>query len=85
MITFTNAQYGKDPLDYLASLSDTNAHNVIGQDFSKVAVVLDNNFRYKGNILYGRSGYYSAGGMLYQIVTRVIDQLKIIVFQNAQL
>lgn len=85
VITFTNAQYGKDPLDYLASLSETNAHNVIGQDFSKVAVVLDTNFEYRGNKLYGRSGYYSASGMLYQIVTRVIDKLKIIVFQNPQL
>jgi len=37
------------------------------------------------NKLMARNGYYSAQGMLYQIVTRVIDELKILVFNNPSL
>lgn len=62
-----------------------NAHDVIGQEFSKVAFVMDNNFKYVGNRLAAKRGYYSAQGMLYQIVTRVIDELKIVVLDNPSL
>ena len=32
-----------------------------------------------------KSAYYSPKGMLYQITTRVVDELKIIVFNNPNL
>jgi hypothetical protein len=32
-----------------------------------------------------QNSYYSAEGMLYQIVTRVVDELKIIVYNNPEL
>ena len=63
-----------------------NAHAVIGQEFSKVAFVLDQNFSYdETGALTARPSYYSARGMLYQIVTRVVDELKVIVFNNPPL
>ena len=62
-----------------------NAHDVIGQEFSKVAFVMNDNFKYDGNRLAAKRGYYSAQGMLYQIVTRVIDELKIVVLDNPSL
>ena len=47
---------------------------------------MDENFKYDddGKILV-RNSYYSAKGMMYQIVTRVVDELKIIVLNNPEL
>ena len=82
---FTSSQYSPDPYDSLSGMGIKNAHDVIGQEFSKVAFVMDNNFKYVGNRLAAREGYYSAEGMLYQIITRVVDELKIVVLNNPSL
>lgn len=86
-LTFTTSTLGFDPYDLLANVTGgQNAHNVIGQEFSKVVFVMDKNFKYSdSNKLSARNSYYSAEGMLYQIVTRVVDQLKIIVLNNPEL
>ena len=86
-ITFTTSMYSSDSLRPLVQMSETNAHDVIGQEFEKVVLVLDNNFRYNDqqNVLETAATYYSASGMLYQIVTRVISQLKIVVLNNPNL
>ena len=84
-LTYTTSQYNPDPYDSLSGVCEKNAHNVIGQEFSKVVFVMDGNFKYNTNKLMARNGYYSAQGMLYQIVTRVIDELKILVFNNPAL
>lgn len=86
LLTFTTSNYNPDPYNLVASIGGTNAHNVIGQEFSKVAFIMDKNFRYNDlGRLEGRTAYYSAKGMLYQIATRVIDELKIIVLNNPKL
>ena len=84
-ITYTTSSKEIDPYDELECLSDKNAHKVIGQEFSKVVFVMDENFKYSENKLLARHSYYSAKGMLYQIVTRAIDELKIIVCNNPDL
>ena len=85
-ITYTTSTCDADPYDDLKEFGDCNAHGVIGQEFSKVVFVMDQNFWYgeKGK-LQMKDGYYSASGMLYQIVTRVVDELKIIVLGNPSL
>lgn len=85
-ITYTTSLREDDPYDKLDEIIDTNAHSVIGQEFSKVVLVMDSNFKYndKGK-LTARKGYYSPRGMLYQILTRAIDELKIIVYDNPEL
>ena len=84
-ITFTTSLYDLDPFDSLADVSDKNAHDVIGQEFSKVVFVMDENFQYVGNRLAAKHAYYSPTGLLYQITTRVVDELKIIVVHNPDL
>ena len=85
-ITFTNSQYTTDPYDKLACVCTKNAHAVIGQEFSKVVFVMDDNFEYREDgKLFARKSYYSAEGMLYQIATRVVDELKIVVTNNPKL
>lgn len=85
-ITYTTSQHNPDPYDKVSELCERNAHAVIGQEFSKVVFVMDENFQYgeDGKLLV-RHSYYSAKGMLYQIVTRVVDELKIIVTNNPEL
>lgn len=85
-ITYTSSQYSRESIDVLASLSDFKAHDVIGQEFKKVVFVMDDNFRYddSGKLQY-RKCYYSLPGMFYQIITRVINEMKIIVFNNKSL
>ena len=85
-ITFTTSSYNPDPYDELMEFSDITAHAVIGQEFSKVVLVMDKNFRYGADgKLQASDSYYSASGMLYQIVTRVVNELKIIVLDNPEL
>ena len=85
-ITYTNSQYSTEPLDRLASVSRINAHDVIGQEFEKVVFVMDSNFHYdERGVLTCEKNYYSTKGMFYQIVTRVVDKMKIIVLKNPKL
>ena len=85
-ITYTTSQHNPDPYDRVSEICDRNAHAVIGQEFSKVVFVMDENFQYSkdGRLLVSNS-YYSAKGMLYQIATRVVDELKIVVINNPTL
>lgn len=85
-ITFTGSRFSKEPLDNLSTVCDTKAHDVIGQEFEKVVFFMDGNFKYfEDGTLKVRQNYYSAKGMLYQIVTRVVSQLKIIVIGDPEL
>ena len=85
-IKYTTSIFNPDPFDDLSDISDKNAHDVIGQEFSKVVFVMDSTFRYAGNRLAAsKYSYYSPKGMVYQIATRVIEELKIIVFSNPDL
>lgn len=85
-LTYTTSSREPDPYDTLSEIDGKNAHNVIGQEFSKVVFVMDQNFKYNdANKLTAKKGYYSPDGMLYQIVTRVVDELKIIVLDNPEL
>ena len=84
-ITYTVSRIDVDPYADLTTISPKKAHDVIGQEFSKVVLVMDKNFIYNGNKLDFRQSYYSARGMFYQIITRVVDELKIIVLDNPEL
>lgn len=85
-ITYTTSQYEINRLSYLSYICSSTAHDVIGQEFDKVVFVMDKNFKYnEENKLLAGGSYYSARGMLYQIVTRVINQLKIVVLDNPDL
>ncbi len=77
---------GDDPYEGLTTRGYRAAHDVIGQEFPKVVCVMDEHFYYGADgKLNGKGDYYSAPGMLYQIITRVVDKLKIIVYKNTEL
>ena len=86
-ITFTPSQYSPGSVNSLSHLCDEKAHGVIGQEFDRVVFAMDSNFRYsdKNRLSSIASNYYSLKGMLYQIVTRAVEELKIIVINNPEL
>jgi hypothetical protein len=85
---FTPSMWYFDPFDKTPGCNYV-PHNVIGQEFDKVAVLIDNNFSYelsqsKNSFkLFGTTqSYYHSTKMLYQNLTRVREQLLIIVIKN---
>ncbi len=85
-ITYTDSTQKIESISQVANICQMNAHDVIGQEFDKVVFVMDKNFRYGENgKLHANSTFYSISGMLYQIVTRVVNELKIIVLDNPEL
>lgn len=84
-IKYTTSYYHTESFDIFATLSSLNPHKVIGQEYSKVVLYLNENFRYINNRLVARDGYYDALGMAYQIATRVVNELKIVVLNNVDL
>ncbi|MDD3012357.1 MAG: ATP-binding protein [Candidatus Gastranaerophilales bacterium] len=62
-----------------------NSHEVIGQEFENVIVVLGEHFYYNGNKLkaYKMDGIpYAAFNMFFQQITRAINKLEIVVVNN---
>lgn len=67
---------------YRSSDKDS-AHSVIGQEFDKIAIVIDSNFKYDSSgHLSADNSYYSQSQMLYQIVTRARRRLCVIIIEN---
>ena len=67
---------------YKSDDSDS-AHSVIGQEFENVVIVLDKTFNYNDSgELIANNNYYSQKQMLYQIITRAVKKLHIIIIDN---
>lgn len=61
-----------------------SAHSVIGQEFDKISIVIDNHFKYNDSsgLLFADNSYYSQRQMLYQIVTRTRRRLCVVIINN---
>lgn len=90
-ITYATSRFDPDPLDEITSGSYIydSSHKVIGQEFKKVILSIDNNFGYKLNNkknilrLYGTSkSYYHSTKMLFQNMTRTREDLCIVFIGN---
>ncbi len=63
-----------------------SAHSVIGQEFDKVAIVIDDSFTYNSlGELTANNKCYSQSQMLYQIITRTRKKLCVIVADNEEM
>lgn len=69
--------------DYLIR-SEESVHAVIGQEFEKVAAVIDEHFGYDddGKLVNAAPGWYSLPQMLFQILTRTREDLYIVIINN---
>lgn len=86
-ISFTNSSYCSHNIDRL--LQSENTHKVIGQEFDRVLMVINESFEYMED---GRLGAYEHpvpdylfAQLLYQGLTRVREKLMIIVLNNKPL
>lgn len=90
VLGYTTSKYTTEPLDNLMNVGD-KPHNVIGQEYPKVAIPLDESFYYKrvGDgepyVLVAKNHYYSPESMLYQNITRVKHKLKLVIINNVDL
>lgn len=85
-IAYTPSSNNLESSAKMGNICETRVHDVIGQEFSKVVLIMDSSFKYnKDGRLEVKEAYSDAIGMLYQIVTRVVEELKIIVHDNPDL
>ena len=80
----------REELSEIPRYNNSTSHNIIGQEFENVVVVLDRNFSYtctenNERILDVSDTYYSLDKMLYQNLTRAKLRLKIVIIGNPDL
>ena len=86
--TPASKKYDNDSNEYLKqnSYNYKSSHDVIGQEFDKIIILVDNNFFYNSKEeLEGKghpNGDYLFERLLYQNITRVKEKLCIIVLNN---
>ncbi|AMY05857.1 AAA family ATPase [Staphylococcus condimenti] len=87
--TYLSFTKSKDEISYhkyCPTNSYFNTHRIIGQEFNKVAVILDEGFQYKNGYLgYYGEYYYNPRQMLFQNLTRAREKIKIIIINNIDL
>ena len=85
-ISYTNKLYGNATYETYNTNYESllNAHDVIGQEFDKVLVIVGEKFLYKetGELTHHSDGPYMPHKMLFQAITRVRKELKIIIVNN---
>ncbi|MFM1583406.1 hypothetical protein, partial [Helcococcus ovis] len=85
---FSTSNYYENILDKYKINGMNSSHKVIGQEFDKVVVIIDENFYYNSeNKLRSKvitNVKYDAMMMLYQNVTRVKNKLSIVVINNKE-
>ena len=89
-INYTGSVYHLSSFDYFSSLSaGHNTHNVIGQEFDNVVMLLDQTFAYdENNILrakYHPNPDYLYRQLLFQGLSRVREKLAVVVLDNPDL
>ncbi len=85
IIRFTPSQHNKEYHEDFFIDSDTS-HSVIGQEFDKIAVVIDDKFFYNKNekLQYRGKSYYHPVKMLFQNLTRARKKLHLIIVNNKE-
>ncbi len=88
-ISYTTQLFGSPIYEKynIISKSLQNAHDVIGQEFDDVVVIVGEKFLYKetGELTHQINGPYMPHKMLFQAMTRVRKKLKIIIVNNPEI
>ncbi|PKD18431.1 hypothetical protein APR41_04580 [Salegentibacter salinarum] len=90
IINLTESTRDVLPYDVLTIPGEDNAHEVIGQEFDKVVVIVDKHFYYQENGMLSTKGYkkrpyYHPTKMLFQIMTRTQRKLNFIIIGNNEI
>ena len=86
-LKFTPSQYNKEHHEEYSEGALNTSHQVIGQEFDGVVVIIDRFFSYdqKGDLIYKGTAYYDPVTMLFQNITRARKRLKIVIINNEEL
>ena len=86
IINFTPSTQEKYEYDDYNIEGEVNSHNVLGQEFDNVAVVIDDTFSYNStkelSVRDGNKYFYDKLGMLYQNITRARKKLNVVIVNN---
>lgn len=83
-VNYTTSTYYAESLDKtIIQSSNINSHEVIGQEFDNVVVIIDETFAYHDNKLGGVTNtYYNSTKMLFQMLTRARKKLCLVILNN---
>jgi Cdc6-like AAA superfamily ATPase len=82
----TSSLYNPEHPNRYKSIDNEVSHEVIGQEFNKVVIVLNEyNYIDENGLLQGSGTYYHPNGMVFQNITRTISNLCIIVDRNIEM
>lgn len=88
-INYTSSLYNNSPFDIFGDMTYSNTHNVLGQEFDNVLVLLDNSFYYNDDKILCTFAHpnpdYLYYKLLFQAVTRTRQKLCIIIINNKNL
>ncbi|MGN2253549.1 hypothetical protein ACFWZ4_09245 [Frateuria sp. GZRe12] len=87
VIKFTPSQYNSEHHETYSVGIQATSHDVIGQEYDGVAVMVDQYFSYnlQGNLIYTGRAYYQLAKMLFQNMTRARSRLRLIIINNLQM
>ena len=88
IINFTPSTQEKYEYDDYNIEGEVNSHNVLGQEFDNVAVVIDDTFSYNStkelSVRNENKYFYDKLGMLYQNITRARKKLNVVIVNNQE-
>lgn len=87
VIRFTPSQYNKEHHEQYSDDTKKSSHNIIGQEFDGVAVIIDKYFSYhdNGSLTYKGQAYYHPVKMLFQNITRTRKKLNLVIIDNEEI
>lgn len=76
--------YNRAHYESIMSICELSAHEVVGQEFDKVAAVVLPNMYYdtNGKLTFRNGDYYDEERMLYQILTRARKNIHLVILNN---
>lgn len=87
VLCLTPSQYNSEHHRKYKDEHHQTSHEVIGQEFDKVVLIIDENFKYNksGELIYSSKSYYDPIKMLFQNITRTKKKLSLIIIKNEEL
>lgn len=87
VLRFTPSQYNNEKHEKSALPTSATSHQIIGQEFDNVVVIIDQCFFYKedGQLHYNCKSYYHPVKMLFQNITRTRKKVHVVIINNPEI
>lgn len=86
IIDYTGQRFNGEAIQRMQLHRGMNAHEVLGQEFDKVLVLVGSTFYYndKNSLAVRKANYYDPERMFYQSVTRARKQIMLLIVNNPE-